>query len=148
LEDVAKPLSAESAEGEPAEGEDGERELQGRIQGRVERRLQRERAGVRRWRPGPGPGMYVPAMLGSATSSTAATAERVLDSEIDAIGRAVDEAGVIHRDDLARRVGAAHWGPGRFNNALREAVAEGRIRRVTRHTYGPPAASGRVVDRT
>lgn len=53
------------------------------------------------------------------------------------IGRAVEEAGVIDREELARRVGAGRWGPGRFNNALREALAEGRVRRVTRNTYGP-----------
>ena len=81
--------------------------------------------------------MYVPAMLGSAVSAPAAHGEEVLDTEIERIGRAVDEHGPTHRDELARLVGARHWGPGRFGNALREAAAEGRIRRVSRSTYGP-----------
>ncbi|HEY7927257.1 MAG: MFS transporter [Candidatus Dormibacteria bacterium] len=144
LEEVATPLSAESADDQPAE--DGERELRGRIQGRVEQRARRDRAGARRYRPGPGQGMYVPAMLGSAVSSPAATAERVLDIEIEAIGHAVDDAGVIDREQLARRVGAARWGPGRFTRALREAVAEGRIRRVARNSYGPRGATAGAVD--
>ncbi len=76
-------------------------------------------------------------MLGSAVSAPSAVAERVLDSEIDRIGRAVDEHGATSRDELARLVGARRWGPGRFGNALREAVAEGRIRRLSRTTYGP-----------
>jgi MFS family permease len=140
LEDVATPLSAESADGEDAgkgDEDESEREVQGRIQGRVEQRSLRERAGARRYRPGPGHAMYVPAMLGSAVSSPAITAERELDTEIERIGRAVEEAGVIDREELARRVGAVRWGPGRFNTALREAQAEGRVRRVTRNTYGP-----------
>jgi MFS family permease len=142
LEEVATPLSAEAADGERSGGgeDEGERELTGRIQGRVEQRSLRERAGARRYRPGPGQGLYVPAMLGSAVSYPPATAERVLDSEIEGIGRAVDDAGTIDRDELARRVGAGRWGPGRFHNALREAVAEGRVRRLARNTYG---AAGR-----
>jgi hypothetical protein len=56
---------------------------------------------------------------------------------VDRIGRAVDEHGVTDRDELARLVGARYWGPGRFSNALREAAAEGRVRRLSRTTYGP-----------
>jgi MFS family permease len=137
LEDVATPLSAEGSESvDDQPGGDAERER--RIRGRVEQRHQRERAGARRYRLGPGNAMYVPAMLGSAVSTPPDLGEQTLDQEIERIGRAVDEAaGPIHRDELARRVGARTWGPGRFADAVREAVAEGRIRRVGRHTYAP-----------
>jgi MFS family permease len=136
LEDIATPLSAE--EGDGAEAEDpAERNVRGRIQGRVEQRTLRERSGARRYRPGPGAGIYVPAMLGSTISAPAADAERRLDQEIDRIGRAVDEHGATGRDELAHLVGARYWGPGRFSNALREAAAEGRVRRLSRTTYGP-----------
>jgi MFS family permease len=136
LEDIATPLSAEQAEQDGGDDE-AEREVEGRIRGRVQQRAQRERAGARRYRPGPGPGVYVPAMLGSAVCAPSAVAERALDAEIDRIGSAVDQHGVTTREELARLVGARHWGPGRFGSALREAVAEGRIRRLSRTTYGP-----------
>jgi hypothetical protein len=140
LEDIATPLSAEAADG--AEAEDpGERHGRGRIQGRVEQRTLRERSGARRYRLGPGAGIYVPAMLGSTISAPAPDAERRLDQEIERIGRTVDEHGVTDRDELARLVGARYWGPGRFSEALREAAAEGRVRRLSRTAYGLRAPS-------
>ncbi|MDX6644584.1 MAG: hypothetical protein QOK40_311, partial [Miltoncostaeaceae bacterium] len=42
------------------------------------------------------------------------------------------------RRELARLVGARYWGPGRFTAALREAVDEGRARRLSRATFAPP----------
>ena len=39
-------------------------------------------------------------------------------------------------------VGARYWGPGRFPAAVREAVAEGRARRVSRATLAPPEDGG------
>ncbi len=54
------------------------------------------------------------------------------------IERALAEHGELGRQDLARRIGARYWGPGRFRNALREAVAEGAATRVGRDRYGPP----------
>ena len=60
-----------------------------------------------------------------------------LDREIDLIARAVDANGPTERRNLARLVGARHWGPGRFQGALEEAVAEGRVRRAGRSTYAP-----------
>ncbi|MDQ6856770.1 MAG: MFS transporter [Candidatus Dormibacteraeota bacterium] len=139
LEEIATPLSAEEAG--DGEQDNGQRELEGRIQGRIQQRQQRERAGARRYRPGPGAGVYVPAMLGSAISAPGAHSERTLDTEIERIGRAVDEHGTTHRDELARLVGARHWGPGRFSSALHQAAAEGRITRVSRSTFGPRARS-------
>ena len=62
----------------------------------------------------------------------------LLDREVEAIGRAVDEGGPVSRQELERLVGGRRWGPGRFRRALAEAVREGRVRQVGRHRYGPP----------
>jgi hypothetical protein len=50
---------------------------------------------------------------------------------------ALDERGPTDRDKLAELVGARYWGPGRFRAALREAVGDGRARRLSRSTYAP-----------
>jgi hypothetical protein len=50
---------------------------------------------------------------------------------------ALEEGGEADRVELARRVGARYWGPGRFTTALREAVADGVARRVGRHRFAP-----------
>ena len=63
--------------------------------------------------------------------------ERALDREIDAIAQALAEQGPTRRDELARIVGARYWGPGRFPTAVREAVSEGRARRLSRSTLAP-----------
>jgi hypothetical protein len=119
---------------EAAERERGARELEDRIRGRIQRRQRRDRDGFRRFRPGPGGAMYSPWMSTSRPQET----EGDLDHEIDAIGRALDEHGPVHRRELARLVGARYWGPGRFTAALREAVDEGRARRLSRATFAPP----------
>ena len=64
-----------------------------------------------------------------------------LEREVDAIARALDEHGATGRRDLARLVGARYWGPGRFGAALREAVEEGRVRRLSRTTYAPSSGA-------
>src|SRR5581483_4197168 len=142
LEDIAKPLTAEEAESgtltgdEEGEGAQKEDDSQRRWRERDERRRERERAGRRRYRPGPGPGeaFYSPGMFGTSIRSRQPPPS-VLDREIDAIARTLEESGSLRRDELARRVGARRWGPGRFATALAEAVAEGRVRRVSRTTY-------------
>jgi hypothetical protein len=48
-----------------------------------------------------------------------------LDQEVAIIDAALHEHGSCNRRELGRRVGARHWGPGRFQAALREAVAAG-----------------------
>jgi uncharacterized protein YcaQ len=68
----------------------------------------------------------------------AALADEDLDHEIEMIVRALEEHGPTERDELERLVGARYWGPGRFREALREAVEEGRVVRLSRNTYGPP----------
>jgi hypothetical protein len=75
-------------------------------------------------------------MVGTA-SRWAPTAEQNLDREIEAIARALDERGATDRDTLRQLVGARYWGPGRFRAALREAVEEGRARRLSADTFGP-----------
>ena len=53
----------------------------------------------------------------------------------------------MERRRLARLVGARYWGPGRFADALREAMREGRAQRTGRTVIAPArwesAPSGR-----
>lgn len=107
-------------------------ELEARVRARIARRQARDRQGLRRLRPGP-PAQAAPAWM--ATSLGDDTAD--LDREIDAIAHALDEHGPTDRRELARLVGARYCGPGRYRVALREAVDEGRARRVSRQAYGP-----------
>jgi MFS family permease len=150
LEDIAKPLTAEEAERGALPGAEDETatareaaaptesEDERRWRERDERRLARERGGSRRYRPGPDPtgSFYSPGMLGTSLHSRTAS-QGVLDREVDAIASALDEGGELRREELARRVGARRWGPGRFQSALEEAVADGRATRIGRGTYGP-----------
>jgi MFS family permease len=138
LEAIAKPLTAEEAE-EPAQ----DTERRERIAARTLRRAEHERHGLRRYRPGPTGDFYSPGMIGTAgtPSRYEASSHECLDSEVDAIARALAGQGPAERDELARRVDARRWGPGRFGVALREAVTEGRAKRLTRHRYGPAEKS-------
>jgi MFS family permease len=134
LEDVAEPLTAEGAP-EPAEDERPEEEERSlRIRRRAEARALRERGGRRRYRPGPG-------RLGASRGLTVSVGEHdddaELDREIEIIGRALQDHGSANRRELARRVGARYWGPGRFRAALREAVDEGEVRRLPGGEYAP-----------
>jgi hypothetical protein len=79
-------------------------------------------------------------MLGTSLHSRSAS-PALLDREIDAIAAALEDGGPLRRDELARRVGARRWGPGRFRNALIETVSEGRARRISSTTYAPPDES-------
>jgi MFS family permease len=160
LEDIARPLTAEEAEAAPATGPApmpapaataAERARRERIGERAGRRSERERRGLRRYRPGVGSGhgYYSPGMVGSAgtASRTTAMAEEELDSEIEHLSRSLSQAGEADSGELARRVGGREWGPGRFRAALREAEREGRARRVSRDRYGPPEASSESAGR-
>ncbi|MDP1849837.1 MAG: MFS transporter [Solirubrobacteraceae bacterium] len=150
LEDIATPLSAKGETGEataderPADRElaAAEREaheIDERIRVRLARQGERDRRA--RFRPGPGTSLYSPGMIGTASRwSPAADAD--LDREIEIIARALVDRGPLRREALARAVGARYWGPGRFPRALREALQEGRARRVARRTYAPPPAGG------
>ena len=63
----------------------------------------------------------------------------VLDHEIETIVTAVDELGEVEIVRLERSIGAKAWGPGRFRQALRAAVQEGRVVRVNRRMVAPAA---------
>ncbi len=161
LEDIAKPLTVEEAEeGDEGEGDEDEADrgdeagaadrerhaeaAERRIHDRSERRRQRERTGLRRYRPGPGSGhaFYSPGMVGTVGRTRPGRADAVLDREIETIATVLDENGDTDRRELARLTGARHWGPGRFRQALREAVDEGRARQVSRSTYAPARSDG------
>ena len=123
-----------------AERDRRRREVEERIRSRLARRQARDQHGLRRFRPGPGSTFYSPGM--PATPPPRGVSEEELDHEIETISRALDEHGATEREDLARLVGARYWGPGRFGPALREAVSEGRARRLSLRTYGPPRDDG------
>jgi MFS family permease len=135
LEDIAKPLTVEEAEqGRSDEGgldEEAQRR-QADAERRHSERFGRERAGLRRYRPGPGSASFSPFFGHPAT-----TRQEWLDEEVDIIGRALKENGELRREELARVVGARYWGPGRFRAALREAVSEKVARRVSGDRYAP-----------
>ena len=164
LEDVATPLTAEEVEATPeravairaeqerlrTEDERQEaRERAGRIAARKARRAERERQGMRRYRPGPTGTFYSPGMMGTSgtPSRWSAASDEQLDREVEAIDRSLKEQGPADRDELASRVEARRWGPGRLRPALREAVDEGRAKRLSRDTYGPPDDTDRDAPR-
>ncbi len=59
-----------------------------------------------------------------------------LDIEMDAVEQAIRSGGPATRSEIARRVNAHHWGPGRLHIALRGAIEDGRLRRNGRR-YEP-----------
>jgi MFS family permease len=113
LEDIAEPLTAEGAGGARPETAEP-----------APRSAARQRQ-PGRWRPGPGP-------LSSARAMGIAGPHPPvpLDSEVSIIEHALQEKGSANRRELSRRVGGRYWGPGRFNEALRAAIAEGRAKRL------------------
>jgi hypothetical protein len=116
LEDVATPLTAEGEEAETKEPATTDKPVP---------------------RPSPEPGgITVAGSRGMPLWSPAASqADR--DREIEIIERALHEQGSANRKELARRVGGRYWGPGRFRGALREAVLEGRVKRLRHDQYAP-----------
>jgi MFS family permease len=129
LEDIAKPITAEEAEREGA-GERAPTPADDEVERRHRARSDWQRKGLRRYRPGPGAVSFSP-FFGQPPELR----EKWLDNEIEIIVRALREHGELGREELARRIGARYWGPGRFRAALREAVREGSIRRVSRSRY-------------
>jgi MFS family permease len=122
LEEVAEPLTAEGVEtGGAAEGEAE----------KPARPSERHRS-WERFRPGPGPLSSARAMGVSGPHPPVP-----LDTEISIIENALREKGTANQRELSRRVGGRYWGPGRFNQALRQAVSEGRAKRLSRGEYAP-----------
>ncbi len=150
LENIARPLTAEEAEAEepPAPVELPEGADARRIAERAERRRERERRGLRRLRPGVGRTFYSPGMVGTAstTSRHTAASDVELDREIEAVAAALADGAPVDHDELRRRLGARHWGPGRFRAALREAVREGRAARGPGTTYSGRATAAASAD--
>jgi hypothetical protein len=142
LEDIARPLTAEAIEGVPPDDRSPEErrlahERDQRAQDRIDRRSDRDRDGLRRLRPGPGSQFYSPGMQGTAGQADrhAAVSEQDLDTEIELLCAILADRGRCDPDELRRLAHAQAWGPGRFRSALREAVDEGRVRRVSGDGY-------------
>src|SRR3954447_17531637 len=119
LEDIAEPLTATDSGSDPdARGQPEAKPAPSRPRGR--------------FRPGPARNRTSPGMP---------VAEPILspgvdvDREVGIIERALDEKGSASRRELRNRVGARFWGPGRFRAALRQAVAEGRAKRLRGGEY-------------
>jgi MFS family permease len=121
LEEIAEPLTAEGGSEDTAK--------------------QAPRSGrpsPGRLRPGPGPLSSARAM---SVSVSGPHPDVPLDREVEIIAVALDEHGSANRRELRRRVGARYWGPGRFQAALRQAVAEGRVKRLPRGQLAPATGS-------
>jgi MFS family permease len=140
LEDIATPLSA--AGGDADADSDSEEAHENALQERIAQRRERDTAGLRRYRPGPGHGStyHSPGMHGTTgrASHFAAVDARERDREIELVRRALQEHGQLHREDLRRILAARGWGPGRYRAATRAAAAEGGAERSGRRGYGPP----------
>jgi MFS family permease len=134
LEDVAKPLTVEEAEGEDGavEGSDEKRGERERAEERHRARERRRREGRRRYRLGPGSATNSPFF-----ASPAQQREEWVDVEVDRIAREVGKEGELDTRTLAAKLGASRWGPGRFRAALREAIDEGTIVRIGRNRVAP-----------
>jgi hypothetical protein len=147
LEDLAQPLTSAEAESDERSADEDGRSREGsgnddderarRIHERAERRAS-SASGPGRYRPGPGRGPNSPWV----TVPPAGAQDEVLDAEIETIARAVEDQGPIPVEELEEAVAAKYWGPGRFRGALREAIREERVQRVSRGRVGPADGSG------
>jgi MFS family permease len=137
LEDIATPLTAEEAASGPPEVPEVERAGEDRLHERIAAR--RAAANAPRLRPGPGYGgtYHSPGMVGTAgaTGRQRHAGDRALDRELDLLDRALAEHGELTAPELARRVDARRWGPGRYRSALAQALREGRVERGRGRTY-------------
>ena len=93
---------------------------------------------------GPGSAFYSPGQIGTAgtVSRWAAASEDALDHEIEVLSRCLERHGPMRRAVLASFLQAQFWGPGRFTVALRYAVEEGRVTRLSSGSYGPSETAG------
>lgn len=135
LEDVAQPLTVDE-EDEAGESRSAEKEAsKERIAQRQSSQRERSTRGAQRYRPGPGEmGLYAPWASVSSRSDTS----EAFDREIESLANAVSTSGGLGNRALYREVDAQFWGPGRYRAALRQAIAEGRIRRASGGQFIPP----------
>ncbi|HUD36158.1 MAG TPA: MFS transporter [Streptosporangiaceae bacterium] len=126
LEEIATPLTAEDA-GQPAAAPAGP--ATGAATGTAQRRQHRRiepaltpQAAYRHWSP-----MHAP--------YSAPLIDTARGREVQEIATALAGEGSVERRQLARLVHAELWGPGRFSPALRQAVAQGTVRRTSRGLY-------------
>jgi MFS family permease len=127
LEEIATPLTAEG-DGDGAVGRD-------------------ERFGRARWHHVP-PSQSLRSGGWSAMpqASLRSKTDTDIDREVGLIAGALATAdGPMTRHELAEKVGARHWGAGRFSTALGTALARGEARRVGRGRYAAPAARPSIV---
>jgi MFS family permease len=129
LEDVAEPLTAEGTEGEGSAQPES---------AKLASPTPAVRPAAGRWRPGPGPLSSARAMGVSGPHPPVP-----LKTEISIIETALREQGSANRRELARRVGGRYWGPGRFREALNEAVSQGRAKRLPGGEFAPAGAPTR-----
>jgi len=141
LEDIAEPLTSEDAgdSGDAAGSGDGGEvdERRTRLAERTARHEQTARA--TRYRPGPGATSAYSPRMATSTRGDRAAGDDLLDREIETLAATVRDLGPVELDRLERAAGARAWGPGRFRAAVREAVAEGRVVRLSGRRVGPPA---------
>jgi MFS family permease len=128
LEDVAKPLSAEAAEGAETADEDRaatERRPAVQPQSRVRGRM--------RFGPSESGTSWSPVLQ----SSSRAVPDEDTDDEVAALVSALREAGPqgLERRDLGNRVHCRYWGPGRYRRALGIAQSRGDVRRTARSHF-------------
>jgi len=71
--------------------------------------------------------------VGEVAKDAKATRRAEVAQIVNALHEALPSG--LRRRDLARRVDARGWGPGRLTGALRQAVAEGLVRRTGWRTY-------------
>jgi hypothetical protein len=121
-------------------------EREERIRDRSGQALTERRRGLHRFQPGVGSSFYSPGMIGTASTASrlAAMAREHLDREVDLIGRVLEDHGELEGNELKKLVGARYWGPGRFREALRAAISEGRVARRSRDVFAPPPGPGRT----
>jgi MFS family permease len=133
LEEIATPLTAEDAD-QPAAVPDGASApvATGAGQRRQRRRIEpavTPQAPYRGWSP-----MLAP--------YTAPLIDAARGREVEEIVAALAGEGSLERRQLARLVHADLWGPGRFSPALRQAVAQGKVRRSARGLYALASGAG------
>ncbi len=136
LEEVAAPLSAENTGGAPAaEGPKGKYSSSAaapRSRQATPYPLPRRPVGAT-WAPRPQMSAYP-------------HPNPYLAEEVNAIVTALGDGRTHSGADLSRALGARYWGPGRFREALRSALASGQARRVGYQRYATSQASAKVPD--